>query len=163
VTGLDVLELGCGTGLAGPDLRRRAARLVGIDLSPDMVAHAQETHAYDRLEVAEITEWLTRADPQQFDLIAACDTMIYFGDLRQVFAPASKRLRPGGTLALTVERGEGAPFRLTDSGRYVHAESHIREAARDAGFTVASVGENLIRYEYGEAVMGLVAVLRLPL
>ena len=88
--------------------------------------------------------------------------MIYFGDLRQVLIPASKRLRAGGRFALTVERGEGEPFRLTDSGRYVHAESHIREAAHDAGFTVASVGENLLRYEYGQAVMGLVAVLRFP-
>ena len=160
-TGMDVLELGCGTGLAGPHLRLRAKRLVGIDLSPDMVAHAEATHVYDELEVAEITGWLTRTEAREFDLVAACDTMIYFGDLRQVLVPAAKRLRPGGRLAFTVERGEGESFRLTDSGRYVHTESHIREAAHDAGFTVASVGENLLRYEYGEAVVGLVAVLRL--
>ena len=35
--GLDILELGCGTGLCGIHLRPRAARLVGIDLSPEMV------------------------------------------------------------------------------------------------------------------------------
>ena len=157
---LDVLELGCGTGLAGRHLRRLARRLVGIDLSPDMVERAKVTGLYDVLDVAEITEWLTRSAGREFDLIAACDTLIYFGDLRQVVRPAANRLRRGGTLAFTVERGEAAPFELTDSGRYVHSESHIRDAAADAGFRVVSVDSAVLRYEYGEPVSGLVAVLR---
>ena len=160
VADLDVLELGCGTGLAGQHLRRRARRLVGIDLSPDMVVHAQATGLYDAIEVAEITEWLTRADTPDFDLIAACDTLIYFGDLGQVLMPAAKRIRAGGTLAFTVERGDAAPFRLTDSGRYVHTESHVRAVAQEAGLAVASITEGLLRYEYGEDVIGLVVVLR---
>ena len=156
---LDVLELGCGTGLAGRDLRRRATRLVGIDLSPDMVAHARSTGLYDALEVAEITEWLARSRASDFDLVAACDTLIYFGDLRQVMIPAARRIRAGGRFAFTVERGDADPFRLTDSGRYVHTESHIRAAAQDAGLTVATVAEHVLRYEYGQPVVGLVAVL----
>ncbi len=162
VADLDVLELGCGTGLAGQHLRRRARRLVGIDLSPDMVVHAQATGVYDSLEVAEITEWLARADTPQFDLVAACDTLIYFGDLRQVLIPAANHVRAGGRLAFTVERGDTLPFRLTDSGRYTHSESHIRTAAQDAGLTVAAVTENVLRYEYGEPVLDLVVVLRCP-
>jgi predicted TPR repeat methyltransferase len=157
---LDVLELGCGTGLAGQHLRRLAWRLVGIDLSPDMVKRAEATGLYDVLDVAEITEWLTRRVEREFDLIAACDTLIYFGDLRQVLRPAAGRLRRGGTLACTVERGAAAPFELTDSGRYVHSESHIRDAAADAGLRVVSVDSAVLRYEYGEPVAGLVAVMR---
>ena len=158
--GLDVLDLGCGTGLAGPALRARARRLVGIDLSPDMVVHAQATGRYDAIEVAEITEWLGRVDTPDFDLIAACDTLIYFGDLGQVLKPASRRMREGGTVAFTVERGAADPFRLTDSGRYVHTESHIRAAAEEAGLTVARITESPLRYEYGEEVIGLIVVLR---
>jgi len=157
---LDVLELGCGTGLAGKPLRSRARRLVGIDLSPDMVERARATACYDRLEVAEITEWLARSSDRDFDLIAACDTFIYFGDLRQVLVPAAARLRPGGTVAFTVERDEGSSFRLTDSGRYVHSEAHIRDAARDAGLAFETVDSAVLRYEYGEAVQALVVVLR---
>jgi predicted TPR repeat methyltransferase len=159
-TDLDVVDLGCGTGLAGPQLRRRARRLVGIDLSPDMVARAATTGVYDELEVAELTEWLTRSTGTEFDLIAACDTLIYFGDLRQVLTPAAHRVRGGGRIAFTVERGDSAPFQLTDSGRYVHTESHVRAAADDAGLTVSSVRETVLRYEYGEPVAGLVVVLR---
>jgi len=157
---LDVLELGCGTGLAGKTLRPYARRLVGIDLSPDMVERAKETTWYDTLEVAEITGWLSRSSDREFDLIAACDTFIYFGDLRQVLMPAAVRLRAGGTVAFTVERQEGSGFRLTDSGRYVHSEAHIHDAARDAGLVVESTGSAVLRYEYGEPVQALVVVLR---
>jgi predicted TPR repeat methyltransferase len=157
---LDVLELGCGTGLAGKTLRPYARRLVGIDLSPDMVERAKETTWYDTLEVAEITDWLSRSSDREFDLIGACDTFIYFGDLRQVLMPAAARLRAGGTVAFTVERHEGSGFRLTDSGRYVHSEAHIHDAARDAGLVVESTGSAVLRYEYGEPVQALVAVLR---
>ena len=157
---LDVLELGSGTGLAGRHLRRIARRLVGIDLSPDMMQRASSAALYDALEVAEITEWLTRSSDREFDLIAACDTLIYFGDLRQVLLPAVQRLRGRGRVAFTVERGDDAPFRLTDSGRYVHSEAHVRDAAADAGLEIASLETTVLRYEYGAAVEGLIVVLR---
>jgi predicted TPR repeat methyltransferase len=157
---LDVLELGCGTGLAGKPLRSRARRLVGIDLSPDMVKRAKATAWYDVLEVAEITEWLARSRDREFDLIAACDTFIYFGDLRQVLVPAAARLREGGRMAFTVEREDGTGFRLTDSGRYVHSEAHIHDAARDASLVIETTETAVLRYEYGEAVQALVVVLR---
>lgn len=155
----DVLELGCGTGLAAAGLRPRARTLTGIDLSPQMLDHARATGAYDDLIVAEITSWLARAD-ESFDLIVACDTLVYFGDLRQVLVPAAPRLRDAGLLAFTVERGTRPPFTLTDSGRYAHTAAHIREAASDAGLSVVSVTEGFLRQEYGEPVIGLVNVLR---
>src|SRR6185503_17156267 len=37
---LDILDLGCGTGLCGPLLRPIARRLTGVDLSPNMLAKA---------------------------------------------------------------------------------------------------------------------------
>jgi predicted TPR repeat methyltransferase len=157
---LDVLELGCGTGLVGKPLRARARRLVGIDLSPDMVKRAKATKRYDALEVAEITEWLSRSLDREFDLIAAGDTFIYFGDLRQILKPAAARLRTGGRVVFTVERDEGSGFRLTDSGRYVHSDAHIHDAARDAGLVVEIMDSAVLRYEYGEAVQALVVVLR---
>ena len=48
-----VLDLGCGTGLAGEALRRRAAWLEGVDLSSGMIDQARRKGLYDRLEVAE--------------------------------------------------------------------------------------------------------------
>ncbi len=54
---LEVLELGCGSGLAGAVLRNRARHLSGIDLSPEMVELARKREIYDELAVAEITAW----------------------------------------------------------------------------------------------------------
>ena len=76
--GMNIVDLGCGTGLAGSFLRPRARHLTGIDLSPEMVAKAETTGLYHALDVAEITEWLERSDTP-LDLITACDTLIYFG------------------------------------------------------------------------------------
>ena len=157
---LDVLELGCGTGLAGRYLRQRARHLSGIDISASMAAHARATGCYDEIEIAEITEWLSRSELPAFNLVAACDTLIYFGDLSQVIIPAARRIHPGGWFAFTVERGDTIPFRLTDSGRYTHTDAHILEVAKAAGLTVARLTEGFIRYEYGTPVAGLVAVLR---
>src|SRR6185437_2445821 len=49
---LRVLDLGCGTGLCGPLLRPIAARLIGVDLSPKMLAKAAARGVYDQLNSA---------------------------------------------------------------------------------------------------------------
>jgi len=159
--GLEILDIGCGTGLAGACLKERAARMVGIDLSPEMIEFARERGIYDRLEVAEITGWLdqTRAD---FDLIVACDCLVYFGDLHRVAELAAKRLKPQGWFAFTTERGERYPFHLTDSGRFTHHPDHIREVAATAGLIVARLEDGFLRMERGVEVTGLLALLKKP-
>ena len=85
-------------------LKPISARLIGIDLSPDMIELARKRAIYDLLEVAEITDWLDRTN-EHFDLISCCDCLIYFGDLKRITAAAAKRLKPGGIFALTTESG----------------------------------------------------------
>jgi predicted TPR repeat methyltransferase len=158
-TGLSVLDVGCGSGLAGIRLRPIASGMSGVDLSPEMLELARKREIYDRLENAEITEWLENT-PEQFDIIASCDCLIYFGDLHRITAAAASRMKPGGFFAFSVERGDKFPFRLTDTGRYEHHPDHIREAATAAGLAVAVMNEAFLRYEYTAEVMGLYAVLR---
>ena len=157
--GLAVVDIGCGSGLAGLRLKALAACMVGVDLSPEMIELARARNIYDRLEIAEITQWLA-AGRDHFDLIAACDCLIYFGDLRQVVIPGARRLAPGGVLAFTVERGGEYPFRLTDNGRYTHTAQHVREVAAEAGLEVARLDEGYLRMEYGEEVTGLFVALK---
>lgn len=97
-TNLAVLDLGCGTGLAGVQFKPLAARLVGVDISPEMVELARARNLYDRLEVCEITDWLARCT-ERYELVLACDCFIYFGDLRQVVLPVVKLLCPPGPAA----------------------------------------------------------------
>ena len=157
---LDVLDLGCGTGLSGERWRARAASLVGVDLSDEMIIRARARGVYDRLETAEITRWLTGNSTDRFDLVIACDALIYFGDLAQVIEPAAGRVAPGGLLAFTVERGDTHPFRLADSGRFTHHPDHVSGATTAAGLMLLCLDEAVVRYEYGEPVTALIAVCR---
>jgi predicted TPR repeat methyltransferase len=157
--GLAVLDLGCGSGLAGTRLKSWAGQMTGVDLAPEMIALAGQRNIYDRLEVGEITEWLQNTE-ERFDLIASCDCIIYFGDLHRIAAAAAKRLNPGGVFALSMERGDRYPFHLTDTGRYEHHPDHVREAAAAAGLTVVYLQDAFLRMEYGSSVTGLFAVLK---
>jgi predicted TPR repeat methyltransferase len=159
--GLDILDIGCGTGLAGVMLKPRAARLVGVDLSPEMIAHARERGIYDWLEIAEILEWLDRTTAQ-FDLIVACDCLVYFGDLRSLATSVARRLKPRGSFAFTVERGDCFPLELADSGRFTHHPGHLRDVAAHAGLILARLEEGFLRTERGCDVIGLLAVLKKP-
>ena len=157
-TGLAVLDVGCGSGLSGVSLKPFAAKLVGLDLSPEMLALAKARNIYDRLEVAEITEWMEKSQ-ERFDIIAALDCLIYFGDLKRITAAAARCLKPAGVFAMSMERGERFPFQLTDTGRYAHHPDHVREAAAAAGLTVGRLTESFLRMEYGSEVIGIFAAL----
>ena len=159
---LNALDIGCGTGLFGKLLRPLVQRLVGIDLSAAMIALAHERGVYDQLETVELTAWFNRDPLERFDVIASCDTLIYFGDLMQVLPAAARHLSPGGLLAFTVERGERFPFHLTDSGRFTHHQQHLIAVARVAGYRILRQTEEVLRDEYGESVIGWVTVLQGP-
>ena len=124
-----------------------------------MIARSRARSVYDVLRVAEITAFLQQEEEARFDLIAACDALIYFGDLRQVIVPAAARLAAGGMIAFTVERGDAYPFALTDSGRFTHHRDHVTEVAADARLSLLSLTDAVLRYEYGNPVQGLVTVL----
>ncbi|MFU8797358.1 MAG: tetratricopeptide repeat protein, partial [Gammaproteobacteria bacterium] len=78
-----VLDLGCGTGLSGAVFRDMAHYLVGIDLSPKMLAIARTKNIYDALYDEDITtkNW----GNSTFDLVIAADVLVYLGDLERVF------------------------------------------------------------------------------
>jgi predicted TPR repeat methyltransferase len=159
--GLNVLDLGCGSGLTAITFRPRAASLAGVDLSPEMVELARARGLHDSLEVGEATAWLNGGE-SLFDLIVSTDVIIYFGDLAGIVTAAARRLKPGGVFAFSTELGKHMPFRLTDTGRYNHHPDHVRAVAAAVGMTVGTLNEAFLRMEYGEEVMGLFAVLQKP-
>jgi len=157
---LDVLDAGCGTGLCGPVLRPYARRLTGLDLSPGMLARAGGRGIYDELIEREIVAGLEER-PAAFDVIAAADTLNYFGALEPVFAAAAHSLRPGGHLIFTVEHlasGDDADHRLEPTGRYSHAEPYLRRALDASGLAARVVLRGVLRHEGGQPVAGLVVV-----
>jgi predicted TPR repeat methyltransferase len=157
--GLEVLDLGCGTGLCAPLLRPWARTLVGVDASERMLEEARRKEAYDELVEAELTSWLP-GRVQAFDLIVAADVFIYFGDLRPVLLAARAALRAGGLFAFSTEASEDGEIRLGESLRYAHSADYLRRLAAETGFGLESLGEETIREEAGRDVPGHLTVLR---
>ena len=149
------LDLGCGSGLAAPLLRPSTARLVGIDLSPRMIAIAAATGLYDELHVVEAVSWL-RATTTRHDLVVACDVFIYVGDLAPVFDAVARVLADGGVFAFTVEEGEAeSGYDLLPTLRYTHSEGYLRELAPAHGLRVMRSARAPLREGRGEAIAGL--------
>jgi len=157
--GLCVLDLGCGTGLAGAVFKPLAARLDGVDLSPAMIAKAKARNIYHRLDVLDL-EAALGAQGMTYDLILAADTLVYLGDLRRVFEAAHARLGADGCFLFTVEKAQGEGFELGPKRRWRHSESYLRRLAEDAGFAVAGLVAAQLRREANVPVEGFAVALR---
>jgi predicted TPR repeat methyltransferase len=152
------LDLGCGTGLMGAALRGRVDELVGVDLSPAMIAEARETGCYDALQVGDVVDFLATRERGEFDLVVAADVLAYFGDLGKVVSSAARALAPGGLFAFTVETYAGERFRLGPTMRFAHSSAYVRETAATAGLRPLAFVDASARREAGRDVPGLIGV-----
>jgi predicted TPR repeat methyltransferase len=154
---LDVLDVGCGTGLCGPLVAPYARRLTGVDLSAGMLEQAKEKHVYDDLIKGELTTYM-RERPAAFDLIVSADTLCYFGALDEAVSATSQALRANGLFIFTLERmvdESVSDYRLELHGRYSHSRSYVERLLAGARLTADIVDADL-RMESGVPVAGLV-------
>jgi len=149
---LDVLDLGCGTGLCAGFLKPYARRLAGIDLSAGMLAKADALGLYDRLEVADLLAMLGEASAQ-WDLLVAADTFPYLGDLAPVFEGAARALRPKGWFLFSAEAADGETYVLKGNGRFAHGLGYIQALAAGS-FEIAAHACAILRREAGSPVDG---------
>lgn len=158
---LNVLDLGCGTGLCGVHLKDACALLVGVDVSPAMLAKAAELKLYDKLLEQDIAAHLLAADPAAFDAVLAADVFVYIGDLAEVFAQVARVLKAGGVFAFSIERTSAAgDFLLQPNGRFVQSAAYIKRIAAENNFTDVLSFEQTIRGAPGSGAPGLVFFLR---
>lgn len=99
-----VLDVGCGTGLAGQQLADRGfSHLDGVDLSAEMLAKAEARGVYRRLIRADLTRplGLPRAG---YDAIVSAGTFTHGHVGPEPLAGLVGLLRRHGLLAITVHR-----------------------------------------------------------
>jgi predicted TPR repeat methyltransferase len=158
---LDILDLGCGTGLLGARLHPLARTLTGVDISTNMLEVARQRQIYDNLVCSELTEFL-QMQTKKFDLAVAADVFAYVGDLSRVFHEVRGALRDGGVFAFSVEAGEELDFELRSTLRYAHSAAYVRRLSQDHGFVLEAIQSKALRREAGDDVVGHLAILRRP-
>ncbi|MCR4347288.1 MAG: tetratricopeptide repeat protein [Sulfuricaulis sp.] len=156
---LDILDIGCGTGICGSLLKTLARDLTGMDIAPRMIEQARNRQVYDHLLVGDFAPLLA-ADTRSYDIIIAADVFIYVGDVKHVFELAQQRLRPAGLLAFSVETSSDRPVVLRATGRYAHSTRYIEELAASTGFEILVAEPAVIRTELKKPIEGAVYVLR---
>lgn len=124
-----VVDLGCGPGQLTASLAERwpAARIVGLDSSPDMIERARE-HVTDRtsFEVADLRDW---EPARPVDVIVANATLQWVPGHRDLLPRLVDMLSPGGWIAFQVPGNFAEPS---------HALLH--ELAADPRFAAATAG-----------------------
>jgi predicted TPR repeat methyltransferase len=156
------LDMGCGSGLSGEAFRDCVGHLVGVDLSPEMLAKAKLRSCYDHLFVGDCIGALT--GEANFDLIVACDVFVYIGDLQETFSAAHSSLSETGFFAFSTELLDEAkqdcPFALHECARFAHKRSYIESLATSVGFDICGYKVCSIRKNQGKDVFGSLVVLR---
>ncbi len=100
------VEVGVGTGLIATALRAGGHDVVGIDLSPAMLAHAYRRMGA-RVAVGDARGLPLRA--------GSCDNVLFVAalhairDVRAAFAEAARVLRPGGRVVVLAAPDDDAP------------------------------------------------------
>lgn len=103
LTGLRVLDAGCGAGPTTIELAQRGAQVLAIDISPSLVDIAQRRLPQAlRPQVEFASGDMLSRDLGQFDHVIAMDSLIYYSeeDIRSALAGLGARTR--GSVLFTV-------------------------------------------------------------
>ncbi|MDL2399209.1 methyltransferase domain-containing protein [Rhizobium mayense] len=160
------VDLGCGTGLFGPEIRARVDRLEGFDLSKGMLAKAADKGVYDHLGQADLSLppplsgiFYGGLAPRRADLITAADVLMYLGNLESVMTIAAELAASGAVFAFSVEDAEEREgYLLRDSLRFAHSEAYVGAILAAHGFVVHNLVRSVIRMDAGKPVRGILFV-----
>jgi ubiquinone/menaquinone biosynthesis C-methylase UbiE len=162
----DVLEVGCGTGLVLERVARFARRAEGVDLSPEMLAHARARG----LEVREGDCTALPFDDDRFDVVYSFKVLAHVARVEAAIEEMLRVVRPGGhvvfdaynrrSLRWLVKRVTGA--RATSSS-FDEAAIGTRWSSPAEALALVPAGARLIDVAGIRVTVAHPAVLRLPI
>ncbi len=147
----DLLDLGCGTGLAAIQFQEQFANVVGVDFSNAMLDVAYRkmdrrgVKLFNRIIHQDLRMYLMEAKDNSFDVALCLSVLKYVGDATIVFSELARVLRPGGLFALSADlyvqpNGFGL---MPKSGYFGHSVNYLLNLAEQAGFETVRTGELL--------------------
>ena len=133
---LNLLDLGCGTGLVGEKLGRISGGMVGVDLAAQMVEQAAGHQVYDKIHTVNVLDAMAATPDALYDVVTACEVFPYVGDLTQAIPHAFRLVVPGGHFIFSCEAAPEADTDLVlkNGMRYQHKLSHVQSLCLAAGF-----------------------------
>jgi SAM-dependent methyltransferase len=109
--GEKVLDLGTGTGAAAVEAGRKvgtSGKVLGVDVSPEMLRLAEariSTLGLGNVQVAEGRAEQIPSEPETFDALLACLSLMYVIDREAAARECVRVLRPGGRFVAAVWAG----------------------------------------------------------
>ncbi|QKW13649.1 class I SAM-dependent methyltransferase [Verrucosispora sp. NA02020] len=109
--GVEVADVGCGTGRLLPYLAGRGLSPCGVDLSPGMVEVARREHPCFGYEVADLRE-LPFGNASMAGVVCWFSLIFLAPDARvRAFAELARVVRPGGYVVAAFKHGDGSGHR----------------------------------------------------
>jgi 2-polyprenyl-3-methyl-5-hydroxy-6-metoxy-1,4-benzoquinol methylase len=139
-TGLDILDVGCGSGTLLGLLKQRGFRPTGVDFSAEAVQVA-ETENGVRVVVGSLTQ--AAFPDRSFDIVTLFHVMEHVTNPREVLAEVSRILKPNGAIVLQVPnidswqfKAFGAKWYGLDIPRHVidYSTNSMLKLLSDSGF-----------------------------
>lgn len=161
---LNLLDLGCGTGLLGAALGAINGYFVGVDLSLPMLGEAKKRNIYSRLHNVNLLDALDATDGNEYEVIVAADVFIYVGALDGAISGCFKVLKPGGWLFFTCESApeDGPDFVLHKTMRYGQTTTYVKRLLHASGFAPPSMDAIDLRMERDVAIRGYLVAVQKP-
>lgn len=134
---LEILDIGCGTGLCGQAFRPYASFIDGVDLSEKMLEKARELGIYRQLYANDIVSHLSSIE-NQYNLITSASVFLYFEELETVLSRGFSALKNHGSFIFTCDRHEDNNIDVQKNTRnnlmFTHSENYVRNCVSAAGF-----------------------------
>lgn len=147
-TSWDILDAGCGTGSMLGWLRRfPAARVVGVDLSPDALRFCRQ-RGEAALALGSVLDLPLRDG--RFDLAICADVLQHLPDPVGALSELHRVLRPGGYLLVRTNSGAGTENADDGDGHY------RRYGLAELAAQVAAAGFAVERATYGNCLPSLI-------
>ncbi|MBD3670639.1 MAG: methyltransferase domain-containing protein [Gammaproteobacteria bacterium] len=156
ISGLRVLDFGCGTGLLSEKLAPEVDSIVAIDPSVKMVS-VLESKNIDNIHTiaSELTPDLAEQDElfaPKFDLIVASSVMAFVDDYSATLRLLKTLLRPGGSLV------HWDWLKMDDDSSFGFSAEEVSEAFNSSGFSDVSVTLPFVLESKGESMKVVMGV-----
>jgi len=101
--GINICDLGCGTGVLFDMLRRRVGEggyVVGVDFAPQVAQRAQRNFPFHNIGVVEADACCIPFQDNVFDLVISFAAFAHFSHKDETIRQAQQILKPGGKIVI---------------------------------------------------------------